>query len=116
MKAMEQRNGLYVLSRMVQIGYAYLGGELNGGRAGQGSKNKVPILAAVSISGNDYPLRVKFAQVNGFTSEAISVWPEASLASSCTVGSGGLACFRSVTSNGCTHEPIVTRGRQVADT
>lgn len=111
MKAMEQREGLYVLSGKVQLDDAYLGGELNGGKAGRGSENKVPIVAAVSISENGHPLRVKFSPVKGFTSEAIRDWSEASLASSCTVVSDGLACFRSVTSNGCTHQPIVTGGR-----
>jgi ISXO2-like transposase domain len=42
---------------------------------------------------------------------AIAEWAQESLASSCIVVSDGLACSRSVTSNGCTHQPIVTCGR-----
>ena len=111
MKAMEHREGLYVLSGKVQIDDAYLGGELSGGKPGRGSENKVPIVAAVSLSENGHPLRCKFSTVEGFTSDAIAEWAKKSLASSCTVVSDGLACFRNVTSNGCSHEPIVTGGR-----
>jgi len=111
MKAMEHREGLYVLSGKGQIDDAYLGGELSGGKPGRGSENKVPIVAAVSLSDNGHPLRCKFSTVEGFTLDAIADWAKESLASSCTVVSDGLACFRRVTSNGCTHQPIVTGRR-----
>jgi transposase-like protein len=115
MKAMALRDDAYVLCGKVQLDDAYLGGELNGGKAGRGSENKVPIVAAVSINSNGHPLRVKLSPVNSFTSEAISDWAKAALDSSCEVVSDGLACFRSVTSNGCTHKPIVAAGRHPKD-
>jgi hypothetical protein len=41
---MLQREASYVLCGSVQVDDAYLGGELNGGTAGRGSENKVPII------------------------------------------------------------------------
>jgi len=46
MQAMSEREKSYVLRGKVQLDDAYLGGELNGGKAGRGSGNKVPIVAA----------------------------------------------------------------------
>ena len=34
----------------IQMDDAYLGGELSGGKAGRGSENKIPIVAAVSLN------------------------------------------------------------------
>lgn len=115
MKAMELREGHYVLGGKVQLDEAYVGGELNAGKPGRGSENKAQILADVSINRNGYPLRVKLSPVSGFTSEAMSEWAKASLASSCEVVSDGFTCFRSVISNGYTHKPIVTAGRHPND-
>jgi hypothetical protein len=50
MRAMEQREERYVLGGQVQVDDAYLGGERTGGKAGRGSENKVPFVAAVSFS------------------------------------------------------------------
>lgn len=110
MKAMALRDHAYVLCGKVQLDDAYLGGEINVSKTGRGSENKVPIVAAISINSNGHPLRVKLSPVNSFTSEAISDWATAALASSCEVVSDGFACFQRFTSNGCTHKPIVAAG------
>jgi len=47
MRAMSEREEAYVLQGKVQIDDAYLGGEFPGGKAGRGSENNVPIVAAV---------------------------------------------------------------------
>jgi hypothetical protein len=47
MQAMTEREECYVLSGTVQLDDAYLGGERTGGKAGRGSENKVPFVAAV---------------------------------------------------------------------
>jgi hypothetical protein len=39
-----------VLQGKVQVDEAYLGGERVGGKAGRGSENKVPFVAAVSLN------------------------------------------------------------------
>jgi len=48
MQTMVERDARYHLEGHVQIDDAYLGGELTGGKAGRGSENKVPFVAAVS--------------------------------------------------------------------
>ncbi len=40
-------------------GDAYLGGERYGGKAGQGSENKVPFVAAASLNAAGQPMRMK---------------------------------------------------------
>jgi hypothetical protein len=45
---------------------AYLGGELPGGKAGRGSENKVPFIAAVQINKQGHPLYAVFSTVKSF--------------------------------------------------
>jgi hypothetical protein len=40
----------YLLRGKIQMDNAYLGGERPGGKAGRGSENKIPIVAAVSLN------------------------------------------------------------------
>ena len=76
MQAMAEREERYVLEGQVQVDDAYLGGERSGGKVGRGSENKVPFVAAVSLSDDGHPLRVKFTPVPGFTLEAIAAWAQ----------------------------------------
>ena len=112
MQAMSERETKYTLSGQVQVDDAYLGGELSGGKAGRGSENKVPFVAAVSLDDNGHPLRIKLTPVSGFTLKAISSWAKANLTSDCCVLSDGLACFTAVTEAGCQHHPMVVGGRK----
>ena len=48
-QAMSEQEEACVLHGKVQLDDAYFGGERNGGKAGRGSENKVPIVAAVSL-------------------------------------------------------------------
>ncbi len=94
MQAMAEREDCYRLSGAVQMDDAYLGGERSGGKAGRGSENKVPFVAAVSVDGNGHPSRIKLTPVPGFTTEAIIEWSKGHL------------------SPGCLHIPIVAGGRK----
>ena len=60
---MSEREVAYVLQGKVQLDDAYLGGELNGGKAGRGSEYKVPIVAAVSLDDAGHPIHVKVSKV-----------------------------------------------------
>jgi len=111
MHAMAERESRYKLGGKVQVDDAYLGGEHSGGKVGRGSENKVPFVAAVSLSPQNRPLRVKFSRVIGFTRQAIAEWASFCLMPGTVVVSDGLACFRGVTSAGCVHEPEITGGR-----
>ena len=67
MQAMAVREVRYLLDGKVQVDDAYLGGERTGGKVGRGSENKVAFVAAVSLSEDDRPLRVRLSLVPGFT-------------------------------------------------
>lgn len=115
MQAMAMREARYVLDGQVQVDDAYLGGERSGGKVGRGSENKVPFVAAVSLSDDGHPLRTKLTPVTGFTLQSIAEWAKNQLASGSTVLSDGLACFGAVTAAGCTHQPTVVAGRKPKD-
>lgn len=115
LRAMSDRDDAYVLRGKIQIDDAYLGGERPGGSAGRGSENKIPIVAAVSVNEAGRPVHAKITPVTGFSSEAIATWARDHLAPGSAILSDGLACFRSVTAAGCSHEVIVTGGKHPND-
>jgi len=115
MRAMEQRDEHYVLEGQVQVDDAYLGGERTGGKAGRGSENQVPCVAAVSLSDEGHPLRAQLTRVPGFTLKALAQWARNPLAPGSTVLSDGLACFNAVTDAGCVHQPTIVAGRKPKD-
>ena len=115
MQVMAEREERYVLEGKVQIDDAYLGGERSGGKVGRGSENKVPFVAAISLSDDGRPLRIKLTPVSGFTLKAISVWAKDHLDPASVVFSDGLACFGAVTEAGCSHQPTVMDGRKPKD-
>ncbi len=115
MQAMVERDAQYKLGGDVQVDDAYLGGELPGGKAGRGSENKIPFVAAISLSEQGRPLRIKLAPVPGFTRKAIVDWATESLHPRSVVTSDGLACFAGVSDAGCLHRPIIAGGRKPKD-
>lgn len=115
MQAMAIREERYVLEGKIQMDDAYLGGERSGGKVGRGSENKVPFVAAISLTADDRPLRVRLTPVPGFTQKAISAWARAHLAPNSVAYSDGLACFAAVTEAGCIHHPTVVAGRKPKD-
>ena len=106
MQAMVERDAQYTLYGNVQADDAYPGGELAGGKAGRGSENKVPFVAAISLSAEGRPLYIKMAPVPGFTRKAVFDWASADLAPGCIVTSDGLSCFAGVADAGCQHRPM----------
>ena len=114
-RAMSEREDSYVLRGKVQIDDAYLSGERSGGMAGRGSENKIPIVAAVSLSEAGHPIHARITAVSGFSSEGIAAWAQRCLGTGSAVLSDGLACFRSEIAAGC-HQPfMVTGGRHLDD-
>ena len=111
LRAMTEREEAYLLRGKIQIDDSYLGGELPGGKAGRGSENKIPIVAAVSLNEAGHPIHVRITAVSGFSSEAISDWAKHHLAQGSQVLSDGLACFRAVTTANCHHKAVVTGGK-----
>lgn len=115
MQTMAERDAQYRLGGRVQVDDAYLGGELPGGKAGRGSENKVPFVAAVSLNAQGHPAYAKMVPVPGFTRKAIAEWAGDSLSPGCVVVSDGLACFSGVADVGCEHRPVVVGGRKPRD-
>ena len=114
-RVMTQRETCHRLEGDIEIDDAYLGGERAGGKAGRGSENKVPFVAAVSLTAEGWPLYLKLNLVSGFTLTAISKWAKASLMPGSVVTSDGLACFAAVTDAGCLHTPVVVGDRKPRD-
>ena len=106
-RAMACQDATHRLSGVVQLDDAYLGGERTGGKAGRGSENKVPFVAAVSVTQQAHPMYLKLNLVSGFTLNAIGNWAKASLAPGTVVTSDGLGCFAAVVDAGCMHMPTV---------
>ena len=98
----------------VQVDDAYLGGE-RPGTVGRGSPNKVPFIAAVSLSAKGHPLQVKMSQVSGFTLNAVTTWARSNLLPGTNVLSDGLNCFAGVIDAGCAHSYIVVGSRKPRD-
>jgi hypothetical protein len=115
MRAMAERDNAYPLSGTVQVDDAYLGGERSGGKAGRGSENKVPFVAAVALDEQNHPRYIKLTPVPGFTLKAIADWAQTYLNPGCSVISDGLACFGGVKDAGCQHQPIVAGGKKPRD-
>lgn len=72
-----------------------LGGERSGGKAGRGSKNKIPFAAAVQTTPDGQPQLVCLRQ-QSFTHEEVAVFAAHSIALPATVVSDGLWCFGAV--------------------
>lgn len=109
MQVMSVREASRQLDGRVEIDDAYLGGELQGGKSGRGSQNKVPFIAAVQTTQTGHPLWVCLRQLE-FTKDAIAAWAKQSLCASAHVISDGLWCFQAVTVSGAAHERTVTGG------
>lgn len=107
MQVMLEREESTILSGRVELDDAYMGGEHPGGKAGRGSENKVPFVAAIQTSEEGHPLYAIFTPVKSFSSKEIAEWSCCNLSPLTTVVTDGLACFRAVTKAGCTHEPHI---------
>lgn len=95
LRAMTEREDAYLLRGKIQFvasGFreavdSYLGGELQAGKGGRGSENKIPIVAAVYLNEADHPIHVKFTPVTGYSSEAVGAWARENLAPGCAPSS-----------------------------
>ena len=111
MQVMKERDDSKPLAGIIQLDDVYWGGERRGGKRGRGSANKVPFVAAVSVSKEGHPMAMNMNVVKGFQAKEIERWAKGHLTARSTVVSDGLACFASVQKADCTHVSIVTGGR-----
>jgi len=97
------------LTGRVEIDDAYLGGERSGGKAGRGSENKVPFVAAVQTT-EDGKAHLACLAPLPFTKAALKDFFTTSMALPLTVVSDGLGCFTVASSLGAVHEREITGG------
>jgi ISXO2-like transposase domain/Transposase zinc-ribbon domain len=109
MQVMAWREQSRQLTGRIEIDDAYLGGEVQGGKAGRGSPNKVPFVAAVQTTESGDPVVMCLSQ-RAFTKDSIQEFAQTSLAAPATLVSDGLGCFTAVRGSGILHEPHVTGG------
>jgi hypothetical protein len=109
MEAMRVREQPRELDGRVEMDDAYLGGERSGGKTGRGSENKVPIVVAVQTTPEGQPI-VACLRQQPHTEQEVAVFAAAHIATSATVVSDGLWCFRATTIVGAAHERVVTGG------
>ena len=116
LEVMAQREAPRLLTGRVEVDDAYLGGE-HEGKAGRGSENKVPFVAAVQTNGKGHPIAVRLDRVKAFSKESIEAWAKVALAAPATVVADDLWCFQAVTATVQAHQRIVTgSGRKAAKT
>ena len=115
MATMSEHEDRCLLSGDIQMDDAYLGGERVGGKAGRGSENKVPFIAAVSLDAQGHPIKIKLTPVKGFTLKAVAEWAQNNLMPDSYVYTDGLACFGAVMAVGCHHHVVVAGGRKPAE-
>jgi ribosomal protein L37AE/L43A len=97
------------LTGRVEIDDAYLGGQRSGGKAGRGSENKIPFVAAVQTTEAGDPHLVCLSQ-RPFTKQAMDGFLARSTALPLTLVSDGLGCFAVSADHGAVHDRTVTGG------
>jgi transposase-like protein len=116
LEVMAEREAARRLEGRVDVDDVYFGGEHPGGKAGRGSENKVPFIAAIQTSPEGHPLYAVFSMVKTFSRDEVAAWALCHLSASCTVVSDGLACFAGVTAAGARHQPeVVGKKRKSTD-
>lgn len=114
MAAMADRESDRLLTGLVQIDDAYLGGERSGVANGKQWENKVPFIAAVSTH-EGKPRHVRFDCVSSFCRAALTDWAQRALSPEAAVVSDGLTAFQGVAMAGVHHDAIIVgAGRQAA--
>jgi len=97
------------LTGRVEVDDAYLGGERSGGKAGRGSENKVPFVAAVQTSEDGRP-HLACLSMRPFTKATLESFFAASTMLPLTVVSDGLGCFTVAAGLGAVHDREITGG------
>jgi transposase-like protein len=97
------------LTGRVEIDDAYLGGQRSGGKAGRGSENKVPFVAAVQTTEDGLPHLICLSP-RRFTNKSIEEFLARHTALPLTLVSDGLHCFEMAASAGAVHDREITGG------
>ena len=66
MQVMKERDDTRPLGGWVQLDDAYWGGQRRGGKRGRGAPGKTPFVAAVELTEEGRPMRMRLSRVGGF--------------------------------------------------
>jgi hypothetical protein len=113
MQAMTAREEGRQLAGINQIDDAYLGGEVNGAKAGRGSPNKQAFLIAVQT--DETIERVLYAvaePVPTFDKAVVAEWAERRLVPECEMYTDRLGAFNALEELGHAHTTVVAVGRR----
>jgi hypothetical protein len=110
LQAMKEADDKHPLAGIIQIDDVYWGGKRKGGKRGRGAEGKTPFVAAVSVTEDGYPQKMRMTVVDGFTHAEIEQWAGHHLASGTLIISDKLACFNSTETAGCHHFGLKTSG------
>lgn len=115
MQAMVEREATRRLDGFVQIDDAYLGGERNGGKVGQGAPSKQAFVVVVETDADlEHPRYAVLEPVQTFDNTALTDWCQRRLALEAEVYSDGLACFARCIDEGHAHTVLMTEGGRAA--
>jgi transposase-like protein len=107
MQVMVEREDATPLAGAVHVDDAYVGGARSDGTTGRGASGKTPLLAAVQVTPEGKPHRLKFSRVADFSGASVRRWAERHLAPDCVVHSDGWPGFAAFAAAGHPHH--VTR-------
>lgn len=106
MVVMEERNNEKKLQADAVADDVYFGG-YQAGTPGRGSKNKTPVVAAITLADNGKPDQMKLHTVSGFTLKAVQAWAARHLSKGIHLQTDGLGCFQAVEKAGVSHSATV---------
>lgn len=107
-QAMKQRADSQPLHGILLLDDAYCGGKKRDGKRGRWASDKMPFVAALTITSKGHPTTLRLSHVASFTQQEITAWSAKHLSPGSLVVSDGFNCFPGVTQAGCDHEPIIT--------
>ena len=108
MAVMEERSQGKKLETSAVADDAYIGGKQSGKR-GRGSENKVPFVAAASLTADGQPDQIKLRVVAGFNKNSIKDWAQANLAQGLHLYTDGTPAFSAVKEAGIQHSATSMR-------
>jgi hypothetical protein len=113
MEAMHVQEQHRELDGRVELDDAYLGGERFGGKVGRGSENKIPIVAAVQTTADGQPILACLRQQR-HSSEEVAIFAAQHIATTATIVTDGLQCFRATQIIGAEHQRVITGSGKAA--
>ncbi len=100
LQVMKERDERVPPGGIVQVDDADWGGERSGGKRGRGAAGKTPFVAAVQVSADGQPARMRLSSVAGLRKKTLAAWAGRHLQPGTEVHSDGPACLRGVAGAG----------------